>query len=665
MVMKWFFALCLGVSLWLPSGLAFAGEALRQFASELMAYESKQVLRLDRPLKYSDPEGGAALRALLSPARTTLIIDEYFAGMLRSEVQPDVPKLMEPLVKRYEAAFKLDPWGYEAEHLDAQNWLVGIVEGSAKASLVHRSKVQVTPGMDVAAVNKVLDSLQSLSDSMMNLMVQEMRKRANSGVYSAAGRERVLALADRVSATIPSTPRPPPPPPSQAIQRSGGAPVAWQDIEENFSRKPLLAADAFAQMQQCDARIDRKNHDGFVASAMDARKGISLLTYAGSGAMFAVAGRYWTCVKLGPAGVPVLPVDVLRNTVTSIGASKAGLSDWRRKLLADLAMTGKATGLIEMSNGRAAVASFTLSTGQSTVLSYEVKYLNPGTYNRSDYPIVLAEPGITSVALIYAGGSQTKTGVALFSSLTREPLTADGYVAIAGSDLTATTNFTGGVWKLDSVSEQVNTLRLEPQGVAIWQTPQSSQPGQWKVTGKVLQLEVNSGARYALALSEDGRFLEGDLARKELPRPNIQGMPARPQHDDADGDLRFPSQRFYRETDTDYDKVVLVKRENAKLASAQAVRNLFSQAELRRAQILRETPEQEAAEQAKSTGASQLWRVCDTAAHSQLIFASMPTPAPLFAGRTVGEVCYSWAGTRQNWKATILQEGCRGRCQHF
>lgn len=659
--MKWFFVVCLGVSLWVSSGLAFAGEAVRQFASELMAYESKQVLHPERPLKYSDPEGGPALRALLSPARVAVVLDEYFAGMLKAESQPEVTKLMEPLVKRYEAAFKAEPRAYEEEHLDAQNWIVGVIEGGAKASLANRSKSLGAPGADVAAIHKFLDSLQSLSDSMMSLLVQEMRKRANSGVYSAAGKERVLALADRVSATTRSTVQPS----VQATPRTGGVAVAWQDIEESFTRKPLLAADAFAQMQQCDSRIDRKNYDGFVASAMDARRGVSLLNFSGGGAMFAVAGRYWTCVKLSPAGLPVLPVDALRNTVTTIGASKAALSDWRRKLLADLAMTGKAVGLVEMSNGRASIASFTLSTGQGTLLSYEVKHVAPGTYNRADYTIVLAEPGITSVALIYVGNSQTKGGAALFSSFTREPLTADGYVAIAGSELTAATNFTGGVWKQDTLGDQVNTLRLEPQGVAIWQTPRTSQTGQWKVTGKVLQLAVNSGGRYALALSEDGRFLEGEIARKELPRPTMQGMSSVPQHDDADGDLRFPSPRFYRETDTDYDKVVLAKRESAKLASAQAQRNLFSQIEQRKAQILGETPEQEAAEQAKSASASQVWRVCDNVAHTQLMFAYMPTPAPQFAGRTVGEVCYAWAGTRKNWKATILQEGCRGRCQHF
>jgi hypothetical protein len=49
--------------------LAWAGENLRAFSSELLAFESRQVLLPEPPVKYSDPENGANLRKLLDPAR--------------------------------------------------------------------------------------------------------------------------------------------------------------------------------------------------------------------------------------------------------------------------------------------------------------------------------------------------------------------------------------------------------------------------------------------------------------------------------------------------------------------------------------------------------------------------------------------------------------------
>jgi hypothetical protein len=98
---------------------------------------------------------------------------------------------------------------------------------------------------------------------------------------------------------------------------------------------------------------------------------------------------------------------------------------------------------------------------------------------------------------------------------------------------------------------------------------------------------------------------------------------------------------------------------------------LLTKAEERRAQILAETPEQEAEEQAKvveKIGKPEYtWRVCDDELHSQFIFAQLTSPGAVskFDGKTVGEVCYSWLGTRKAWKASILQEGCRKRCAFY
>lgn len=200
--MRWLTAVFLGLLLWGQSGLASAGDAVRAFASELMLHESKQVLQPDRPLKYSDPEGGAALRALLAPARTAAVLDDYFAELVKGTDQPDVSKLAGPLVKRYEKAFAANPGAYEEEYLDSLNWIVSTLEGSARVASANMQKNAAAPRADAEAVQKVLESLQSLSDTMMKMVVQVIRDKVNSGVFGAAGKERALSMADRINATL-------------------------------------------------------------------------------------------------------------------------------------------------------------------------------------------------------------------------------------------------------------------------------------------------------------------------------------------------------------------------------------------------------------------------------------------------------------------------------
>lgn len=677
--MRWLATLVFGILFLGQSGPVAAGELLQNFVSELMLHESKQVLRPDRVVRYADPEGGATLRALLAPARTTVVLDEYFSELGRGNAQLEVQKLVEPLVKRYEKAFTADPRAYEEEYLDSLNIVVGLLERSARRVQPGPPAAPAPPGVtaaDADAMRKLLDSLQGLSDTMITLVAKTIRERANSGVFSAAGQARALVLADRLTVSV----RPAPPPaapvwPTQSALASPMAPMPMRgsavtpaDIEDTFKRHPLVSPEALSQMQQCDARMTRRHHEQFVSEANKGQSGTTLLSFSDGSTMLAVVGFYWTCVKLGPTGNPVLPVEALRNTVTTVGAGNAALSAWRRKILAELAMSGKATALVGMSTGYASSVVYTLTRSPSMTLTYDVKNLQPGSYNRADYQAVLLEPGITSTVVIKVGLREEKNAAALFAPVGRLPLTADGYIAIAGSAGTASTDFSGTVWKAQSPQRAVSTLRLDPQGVATLQTQSTTQTGQWKVAGNVLHILLNTDVRYSLALSADGRFLDGDIRRKELPRPNFPGAPAVARHDDADDDLRFKSLRFYKPTDTEYEKALTAKSESAgdsaRFSSAPGVRDLFARAELSKAQILSETPEKEAEEQARYPK-PYVWRTCDAVLMSELMSAYLPKPAPEFAGRTVGDVCHSWLGVRKDWKATILQEGCRGRCSHF
>ena len=274
-----------------------------------------------------------------------------------------------------------------------------------------------------------------------------------------------------------------------------GAAVTPDDIEDTFKRYPLVGAEAFSQMQQCEPRMMRTQYEQFVADAARGPSSVSMTSYSNGSTMIVIAAPYWTCVKLGPSGYPVLPVEALRNTVTTVGAGNAALSSWRRKILAELAMTGKSTALVGMSTGYASSVVYTLNRNPSLSLAYDVKSLPPGSYNRADYNAVLLEPGITSTVEIKVGLVAVKNAAALFAPVGRLPLTPDGYVAIAGSAATASTDFSGTVWKAEAVQSLGGTLSLDPQGVATMRTPTITQTGQWRVAGNVLQLLLDTSRR--------------------------------------------------------------------------------------------------------------------------------------------------------------------------
>lgn len=189
----------------LLSGAVWAGDVVRNFSSELLLHESRQVLRPDRPLQYADPEGGAALRALLAPERASRVLDEYFEEMAKGTQQPDVNKLLEPLVKRYELVFANNPAAYEQEYLDALNWVVSNLERNARRGPVRVERAPGSSQAEFDAVQSMVQGLQNLADSMMKLVGQSILDQVNKGMFGPAGKERALAMASRVNALVPGT----------------------------------------------------------------------------------------------------------------------------------------------------------------------------------------------------------------------------------------------------------------------------------------------------------------------------------------------------------------------------------------------------------------------------------------------------------------------------
>jgi mono/diheme cytochrome c family protein len=177
----------------------WAGPAVRTFASDLMLLESKQVLHEDQPFRYASPETGTDLRKLLNPERAKLVSDEYFEGLIGNVSEPEIPKLLQPLLMRYDKAFTASPIMYEDEYLDTLNWTALIVQRSMRwdAKLVDQ-KISSSPD-ETRAVGELLASLKGLADSMIGLLEKNIREKVSKGLFSEKGKMRALELANQIS----------------------------------------------------------------------------------------------------------------------------------------------------------------------------------------------------------------------------------------------------------------------------------------------------------------------------------------------------------------------------------------------------------------------------------------------------------------------------------
>lgn len=186
----------LGASL---TGAAWAGDNVRVFASELLAFESRQVLQPEPVVKYSDTAGGEDLRKLLDPARASVVVNEYFEGVEKQRVQPEVTKLMQPLLTRYEKAFAANPRAYEEEYLDVLNWTVVMFQRSFRSTALNTPPPSAASSEEQAALQRLVQSMKGLTNSMLGLMAKGIREKVDKGAFSKAGAERALEMAARLA----------------------------------------------------------------------------------------------------------------------------------------------------------------------------------------------------------------------------------------------------------------------------------------------------------------------------------------------------------------------------------------------------------------------------------------------------------------------------------
>ncbi len=197
------------------SGLAFAGDNIRQFSSELLLFESKQVVQSE-PFRYSDPEHGPALRKLLDVNRAVTVVNELLEPIIEGEFgldtlnQLDAFKQFVPLAKRYKNAFSSRPADFEAEYLDALTVMVVFL--NAQRRFIQHSAEQITK-MPVDTLTEeekafmpLIRGILDVVEAGVKLMERELFKQAVSGPFSSLGHARVYILAQHLKSGSISAP---------------------------------------------------------------------------------------------------------------------------------------------------------------------------------------------------------------------------------------------------------------------------------------------------------------------------------------------------------------------------------------------------------------------------------------------------------------------------
>lgn len=192
----------------LVSFQCLATDAYHDYVADLYLHESHQARIPKQVIRYADGDKGALLQEVLKPSRVKAVLSSYLEFTKGGKDVPDIPKLLQPLHARYDAAFKNEPRVYESEYLDS---LEGSAEVMATASSMMMMSVSTQPSSNIAQSGKaskdqkaLADSLQSLLTSMRDLnafakkaIAKEIREKVAKGMFSENGAKRALAISDR------------------------------------------------------------------------------------------------------------------------------------------------------------------------------------------------------------------------------------------------------------------------------------------------------------------------------------------------------------------------------------------------------------------------------------------------------------------------------------
>jgi hypothetical protein len=188
---------------------AFAGDAYHEYIADFHLNESHQARQQSPVIRYADGEKGALLRSVLSPGRLSAALKLWGEASLRGEQVPELPKLLPPLLARYQVAFEGDPRAFETEYLDSVEAGLEVMTASMARNRPTSMPVpQNTPPAQLTKENQALvNSMQALLTVSQKLLArifeaaaEDLRDKVRKGLFTEQGAQRALALAERWTA---------------------------------------------------------------------------------------------------------------------------------------------------------------------------------------------------------------------------------------------------------------------------------------------------------------------------------------------------------------------------------------------------------------------------------------------------------------------------------
>jgi hypothetical protein len=190
---------------------AAAQDAFSNYVADIHLSESRQ-FRLPEPvIRYSDGDNGALLKSVLNPAQVKEMMAIYMQRSKQGASPANFPQLLAPMLNRYQKAFETRGNAYENEYLDS----IEITSFMTIASMAMMNGAQSLNLSDKdgskssSDQEKMIDSLNSLVKSMGSLMATikqkiatDLRKKVETGKFSAEGAKRALKLADSLTASV-------------------------------------------------------------------------------------------------------------------------------------------------------------------------------------------------------------------------------------------------------------------------------------------------------------------------------------------------------------------------------------------------------------------------------------------------------------------------------
>jgi hypothetical protein len=182
-------------------------DTLDAYLSDARLLSNRQAPAPAAAIQYSDPANGALLKAILNPARVTVMVDEAVRAADQRRFD-ELEHLLQPVQKRYAMAFNANPRLYEPEYLDSLDISAMLLRRSA--SLLQSAQAASTRSAASSAKDARVDQaagalaqgMNGLMATVAQMMAKGIRQQVVAGKFSPAGAQRASGIAD---ALMPAT----------------------------------------------------------------------------------------------------------------------------------------------------------------------------------------------------------------------------------------------------------------------------------------------------------------------------------------------------------------------------------------------------------------------------------------------------------------------------